>query len=166
MWSKIWLDRVKELKKERGMSSKQISEKAGISERTVANVLSGDSDAPRIDNICPIIHALGGSLDEIFSTPDMPFESAEVALLKAEIATHLETISQLMAQNELHKEEVNVLNNKINDLSNEKNVNEATIKTLEKENEILRIKIDYESRISSLQNALIEQHHTYKNKEV
>lgn len=161
MWSKIWLDRVKELKKERGMSSKQIAERAGIAERTVNNVLSGDSDAPRVDSICPIVYALGGSLDDIFATPEMPFESPIIEALKTEIATHLATIDQFAAQNALHAEDVAILNEKINLLTEENAIYKDKVKILEDENNVLRIKLDYEGKIATLQKELIEQHHYY-----
>lgn len=62
----MWLENLKALKKSRGLSCAQIATKANMPERTVARIFSGDTPAPKIDNICDIICALDGSLDEIF----------------------------------------------------------------------------------------------------
>lgn len=62
----IWLDNLKKLKKASGLSSKQIAEKANLPERTVVRIFSGETPAPKVDSLCDIVLALGGSLDEVF----------------------------------------------------------------------------------------------------
>ena len=63
----MWLDNLKNLKKEKGMSTKQIVEKTGLPEKTVSRILSGDTDNPYVDTLHRIVTALGGSLDDILA---------------------------------------------------------------------------------------------------
>lgn len=63
----MWLDNLKELKKEKGMSAKQIADKTNLPERTVNRILSGDTDNPYVDTLHRIVTVLGGSLDDILA---------------------------------------------------------------------------------------------------
>lgn len=63
----MWLDNLKELKKAKGMSAKQIAEKTNLPERTVNRILSGDTDNPYVDTLHRIVTVLGGSLDDILA---------------------------------------------------------------------------------------------------
>lgn len=111
----MWLENLKALKKTRGLSCAQIAVKANMPERTVSRIFSGDTPAPKIDNICDIICALDGSLDEIFDMfkgtkavigdKDMASLETELMQAKSELSTANTTIEQL--QKELaHKIEI------------------------------------------------------------
>lgn len=111
----MWLENLKALKKASGLSCAQIAVKANMPERTVSRIFSGDTPAPKIDNICDIIFALDGSLDEIFDMfkgtkavigdKDMASLETELMQAKSELSTANTTIEQL--QKELaHKNEV------------------------------------------------------------
>lgn len=63
----MWLENLKELKKAKGMTSKQIAEKTNLPERTVNRILSGDTDNPYVDTLHRIVTVLGGSLDDILA---------------------------------------------------------------------------------------------------
>ena len=63
----MWLDNIKELKKAKGLSTKQIAELTSLPERTVARIFSGDTDNPYVDTIHRIAVALDASLDDIFA---------------------------------------------------------------------------------------------------
>ena len=63
----MWLENLKELKKEKGLSVKQIAELTRLPERTVARIFSGDTPNPYIDTIHRIVTMLGGSLDDILA---------------------------------------------------------------------------------------------------
>ena len=47
----MWLDNIKELKKAKGMSAKQIAEATKLPERTVTRIFSGDTDNPYVDTL-------------------------------------------------------------------------------------------------------------------
>lgn len=55
------------LKGKSGLTYEAIAEKSGRSESTVKNLCSGKSEDPRLDTVAPIIFAMGGSLDEMYT---------------------------------------------------------------------------------------------------
>lgn len=55
------------LKEKSGLTYENIAEKSGRSESTVKNLCSGKSEDPRIDTVAPVIYAMGGSLDEMYT---------------------------------------------------------------------------------------------------
>ena len=132
----MWLDKLKELKKEKGMSSKQIAELTNLPERTVVRIFSGDTDNPYVDTLRRIVSVLDGSLDDIFSEggaviggkhlkelqEEIEVIKAERSLLVAESAIAKDKIAALTAENELlkmqlkHKDEIISLHNYYNKL--------------------------------------------------
>lgn len=133
----MWLDNLKELKKAKGMSSKQIAEKTNLPERTVIRIFSGDTDNPYVDTLHRIVTVLGGSLDDILADTKMVVgdknlatlqESVDVVtaerdVLKAENAILKENEANLTAEIKmlkmqlLHKEELLALHNYYNKLT-------------------------------------------------
>ena len=63
----MWLDNLKEIKKAKGMSVKQIAEQTNLPERTVSRIFSGDTPNPYIDTIHRIATVLDCSLDDILA---------------------------------------------------------------------------------------------------
>jgi transcriptional regulator with XRE-family HTH domain len=63
----MWLDNLKELKKQTGMSTKQIAEKTNLPERTVTRIFAGETDHPYADTLDLIVKALGYDLGDIFA---------------------------------------------------------------------------------------------------
>ena len=63
----MWLNNLKELKRNKNLSAKQIAEKTKLPERTVNRILAGETDHPRVDTLHLIVTALGGSLNDIFA---------------------------------------------------------------------------------------------------
>lgn len=134
----MWLDNIKELKKAKGMSVKQIAEKTNLPERTVNRIFSGDTDNPYVDTLHRIVTVLGGSLDDILADTKMvvgdqnlvtlqenvDVVTAERDLIIAENAMLKDKVSALTSENELlklkllHKDELlalhNYYNNKLN----------------------------------------------------
>lgn len=94
----MWLDKLKDLKKRSGMSTKAIAEKANMSERTITRIFSGDTYAPGIDKLRDIVYAMGGSLDDIFDESDFRVPTPEAQALKS-------TINDLTAENVRLKDE-------------------------------------------------------------
>lgn len=132
----MWLDNLKELKKKTGMSCKQIADMTNLPERTVVRIMSGDTDAPRVDTLRRIVAVLGGSLDDIFAesgsvvaNTDLTALQEEVekltdeaTIMKAEIAMLKDKNASLEADNDrlrltlAHKEEIISLHNYYNKL--------------------------------------------------
>lgn len=127
----MWLDNLKELKKEKGMSSKQIAELTNLPERTVARIFSGDTEDPRVDTVRRIVTVLGGSLDDIFAESGAVIGNNSLIALQG-------TVSRLTEENELLTAENAMLNNKV--------------VALTAENDLLRLKLEHKEEIIFLHN--------------
>jgi len=122
----MWLDNLKELKKAKGMTTKQIADATKIPESTVKRIFSGDTIDPYVSTIHRIVMVLGGSLDHILADTNAVLsteslvevkETAEVAeaerdLLLAEMeilktkTTAQEAEIQLLKEKLQHKDEL------------------------------------------------------------
>ena len=132
----MWLDNLKELKKNKGMTCKQLSLDTNIPESTIKRIFSGDTDNPYVDTVRRIAIALDSSLDEIFAetkvvvaTDDLVEikENADVAeaerdlvmveneMLKTKNAA-LTTEVELLKKELQHKEEIIAVHNYYNKL--------------------------------------------------
>lgn len=132
----MWLDNLKDLKKAKGMTTKQIAEATNLPERTVARIFSGDTDHPYVDTVHRIVTVLGGSLDDILADTkavvsnttlsalqeEVNVVAAERDVLAAENAILKDKVVALTAENDLlkmqmkHKEEIIALHNYYNKL--------------------------------------------------
>ena len=131
----MWLDRLKELKKEKGVSSKWIAEKTNLPERTVVRIFSGDTPNPYTDTLHRIVTALGGTLDGILADTKMVVGDANLSTLQAEVDRLTGELAILNAENAMLKDKV---------------VN------LTAENDILRIKLEHKEEIIALHNYYIK----------
>ena len=60
-----WLENIKKLKKERGMTNETLSAASGISIGTLNKLLCGATAAPKLSTLRPLASALGCSIDEL-----------------------------------------------------------------------------------------------------
>lgn len=132
----MWLDNLKELKKTKGMSAKQIADKTNLPERTVTRIFSGDTDNPYVDTLHRIVTVLGGSLDDILADTKVVVATeslievkenanvveaerdlvlAELEMLRAKTAAQEAEIT-LLKERLQHKEELLALHNYYNKL--------------------------------------------------
>ena len=122
----MWLENLKELKKAKKMTSKQIADATKIPESTIKRIFSGDTEDPYVSTIHRIVTVLGGSLDHILADTNAvlateslaeAIETAEVAeaerkLLLAEIETLRAKVSSqeteilLLKEQLKHKDEI------------------------------------------------------------
>ena len=132
----MWLDNLKDLKKAKGMTAKQIADKTNLPERTVSRIFSGDTDNPYVDTLHRIVTVLGGSLDDILADTkvvvgeenlvtlqeNVEVVTAERDLIIAENAILKDKVVTLTAENDMlkmqlkHKEEIIALHNYYNKL--------------------------------------------------
>lgn len=101
----MWLENLKELKKEKGMSAKQIAEKTNLPERTVNRILSGDTDNPYVDTLHRIVNVLGGSLDDILADTKVVVATESLVEVKETLEEVKGTASVMEAQRDLIKVE-------------------------------------------------------------
>jgi transcriptional regulator with XRE-family HTH domain len=134
----MWLDKLKELKKEKGMSVKQIAERTNLPERTVNRVFSGDTDNPYVDTLHRIVSALGGSLDDILTDSKVVVGDTDLKTLQEDNDTLQATIEKLTAENAILSAENKILSDQVTNLTAEK--------------DILRLKLDHKEEIIALHN--------------
>ena len=127
----MWLDNLKQLKKEKGMTSKQIADETNLPERTVNRIFSGDTDNPYVDTLHRIVSVLGGSLDSILADTKVVVGNANLITLQADIDKLNADLTMLSAENSMLKDKVT---------------------NLTAENEILRMKLEHKEEIISLHN--------------
>ena len=67
MDSKIVAKYLSMLKEKCGLTYEAIAEKSQRSESTVKNLCLGKTEDPRLDTVAPVIYAMGGSIDEMYT---------------------------------------------------------------------------------------------------
>ncbi len=78
----MWLENLKELKKAKGMTCKQISDATKIPESTIKRIFAGETDNPYVDTVRRIAIALDSSLDEIFAESKVIVATETLAKVK------------------------------------------------------------------------------------
>lgn len=111
----MWLENLKELKKAKGMSSKQIAEMANLPERTVVRIFSGDTPNPYVDTLYRIVAILGGSLDDVLADSKTVVGNTNLATLQSEV-------DRLKAENETLMSENTMLLDKASLLADDNNL--------------------------------------------
>ena len=129
----MWLERLKEIKKEKGMSSKQIATSANLPERTVIRIFSGDTDNPYLDTIHRIAIAMGCSLDEILTDTKVVIANESLVEVKECLAEAQENNVVIEAERDLVSIENEKLKIEIDALKNDLTTRETRIKLLELE---------------------------------
>lgn len=127
----MWLDNLKEFKKKKGLSSKQIAERSNLPERTVVRIFSGDTPNPYVDTLHRIAVVLDTSLDELFGDT------------KAVVGTH--NLATLQS-------EVDKLTAELDMLRVESSVKDTKLGALQAENDILRMKLEHKEELLALHN--------------
>lgn len=113
----MYRDRIEEIRKEKGISNKKLSEESGVSIDTISRIIhpeNPDKDSPRVNTLEDICEVLGVELWEIFYLGDRSFVSlqAEITALKAE---H----DALVAENAVLKDTVEKLRDKVDTLKDD-----------------------------------------------
>jgi transcriptional regulator with XRE-family HTH domain len=127
----MWLDNIKELKKAKGMSAKQIAEATKLPERTITRIFSGDTDNPYVDTLHRIVTVLGGSLDDILA-------DTKVVVGDANLVTLQENVDVVTAERDLITAENAILKDKV--------------ATLTAENDMLKMQLKHKEEIIALHN--------------
>lgn len=138
----MWLDNLKELKKAKGMTSKQIADATKIPESTIKRIFSGETSDPYVTTIHRIVIALGGSLDHILADTNAVLSSESLVELK-------ETVDVIEASHDVISAENDMLKAKVSALSTEV---ELLKKELAHKEELLALHNYYKTRIEQLIN--------------
>ena len=102
----MWLENLKELKKAKKMTSKQIADATKIPESTIKRIFSGDTEDPYVSTIHRIVTVLGGSLDQILADTNAVLATECLAEVK-------ETVEMAEAERKLLLTEIETLRAKV-----------------------------------------------------
>ena len=134
----MWLDIIKSLKKEKGLSVKDLSEMTNLPERSIARIFSGDTSNPYMTTLIPIVNALGVSLDYVFSDSKVIVATENVAELQENVAELQESVEVAESEKDLLLAENKILQDKVSNL--------------EKEIELLKTKLMHKEELLAVHN--------------
>ena len=109
----MWLDNLKRLKQEKGMTTKHIAEKTSLPEKTVQRIFSGDTANPYVDTIQRIASALDASLDDIFADTKAVVSTETIAEIKETANAAEAERDAIIAENTSLKAEIGALAHEI-----------------------------------------------------
>lgn len=115
----MWLDNLKELKKAKGMTTKQIADATKIPESTIKRIFSGDTIDPYVTTIHRIVIALDGSLDHILADTNAVLATEKVVELKENVDVTTAERDLVIVENEMLKTKNAALNTEIELLKKE-----------------------------------------------
>jgi transcriptional regulator with XRE-family HTH domain len=99
----MWLDNLKELKKAKGMTTKQIADATKIPESTVKRIFAGDTEDPYVSTIHRIVITLGGSLDHILADTNAVLSSETIVEMKESVDVTTAERDSIAVENEMLK---------------------------------------------------------------
>lgn len=67
----MWLDKLKEMKRQSGKTSKEIAEITGIPKSTIDKLFAGQTKEPFLSSVRSIVHCLGYTLDDLTEEPNI-----------------------------------------------------------------------------------------------
>lgn len=65
----MWLDNLKKMKEQSGMTTKEISKHSGIPEPTLEKLFSGATKDPKLSTMQKLVHFFGYTLDDLDNDP-------------------------------------------------------------------------------------------------
>lgn len=71
----MWLDELRRIKENSGLTTKEIALSSGIPEPTLEKIFSGATRDPKLTTIQQLVHSLGSTLDDL--TPEYKTPTAE-----------------------------------------------------------------------------------------
>ena len=134
----MWLDNLKELKKTKGMSVKQIAELTKLPERTVTRIFSGDTESPYVDTLHRIVTILGGSLDDILADTKVVVGEKDMVTLQEDVDVVTAERDRLTAERDMIATELAIMKDKI--------------VTLTAENDLLKLQLKHKEEIIAIHN--------------
>ena len=134
----MWLDRIKDRRKELNYTIKYISQETKLPERTVTRIFSGETLSPSVDTLYSIAVVLGLSLDELLADTNSVVGGKHYA--------------DLIEENTALMTEIERLNSELALVSVENSVLKDKVGVLTAENGILNLKLEHKEEIISLHN--------------
>ena len=117
----MWLENLKELKKTKGMTTKQIADATKIPESTIKRIFSGDTEDPYVTTIHRIVTVLGGSLDHVLADTNAVLAPETLVEVKETIEITEAERDSIAAENEMLKAKNSALSTEVELLKKELN---------------------------------------------
>lgn len=127
----MWLENLKELKQKSKMTYKDINAGTHIPTKTIERIFNGSTESPTINTLIPIISFLNGNFSEVFADTQAIVGNTTVAELQ-------ESVEVVNTENDLLVAENKILQDKVS--------------TLEKENELLKMKLMHKEELLAVHN--------------
>ncbi len=115
----MWLDNLKELKKEKNLSTKQLAERSNLPEKTITRILSGATANPYIDTLDRLATALDSNIGEIVAGTRTVIGDTSLAMLQETIDSLTVEKDTVVAERDLVTAENAILKDKITTLTAE-----------------------------------------------
>ena len=127
----MWLENLKELKQKSKKTYKDINVGTRIPTKTIERIFNGTTESPTINTLIPIISFLGGNFSEVFADTQAVVGNTTVAELQESVEVVESEKDLLMAENKILQDKVS---------------------TLEKENELLKMKLMHKEELLAVHN--------------
>lgn len=134
----MWLDNLKEIKKEKNMSTKQLAERANLPEKTVIRILSGKTLNPYLDTLDRLAVGLECTIWDIIAGTNAVIGTAQLSTLQENITNVTKEKETITAERDLVLAENNILKDKVT--------------TLTAEIELLKMKLMHKEELLALHN--------------
>lgn len=115
----MWLDNLKELKKEKNLTTKRLAELANLPEKTVIRILSGQTANPYLDTLDRLAIALDSTIGDILAGTKAVVGDTSLTEMQSQIDELNSKIEELTAQNELILKDNAIQIEKVNVLTKE-----------------------------------------------
>lgn len=96
-------ERIKELKKEKGLTTKDLIKLSNLPERTVIRVINGETKTPYADTLLGLAKALGVELSELLGDSDLVVGNKNLKQLQDKLDLVTSELEMVKAENEILK---------------------------------------------------------------
>ena len=96
-------ERIKELKKEKNLSTKDLVKLSNLPERTVIRILNGETKTPYADTLLGLAKALGVELSELLGDSDLVVGNKNLKQLQDKLDLVTLELEMVKAENEILK---------------------------------------------------------------
>lgn len=96
-------ERIKELKKEKGLTTKDLIKLSNLPERTVIRVINGETKTPYADTLLGLAKALGVELSELLGDSDLVVGNKNLKQLQDKLDIVTSELDIVKAENEILK---------------------------------------------------------------
>lgn len=142
----MWRERIIEAKKAKNITAKMMAEKIRIPETTIARILSGKTQTPRIDTVLDLGAAVGLTATELFAEAVSFIGDKDIAVLREELAGAQASIEAMKLE--------------VSSLAEENAALKGELVTLKAEAALLQINLQHKEKIVALQEEIITLHHS------